>query len=73
MEAPECTACRIRMEPGFMLDHGDANYRAVGEWVEGMPERSFWSGLKVAGRERIPVVTYRCRNCGILQSYALTD
>lgn len=56
-----------------MLDHGDANYRAVGEWVEGMPERSFWSGLKVAGRERIPVVTYRCRNCGILQSYALTD
>jgi hypothetical protein len=30
------------------------------EWADGTPERSFWSGVKVKGHTRHPVVTFRC-------------
>ena len=59
------------MEPGYIVDvmygHGSA---AVPNWVGGEPERSIWSGIKLRGKEQIPVATYRCRQCGYLESYA---
>lgn len=66
---PECPKCRRTMEPGFVLDqaHGAT---LQSSWVEGAPERSFWTGLKLAGRERVPVQTFRCTSCGFLESYA---
>lgn len=58
------------MEPGFVIDKvGSDSYRAP-EWAEGVPERSFWTGLNMARRERHAVVTYRCSACGYLESYA---
>ena len=57
------------MEPGFVLDQTyGANTQSA--WVEGPPETSFWTGLKLKGRERIPVRTFRCPSCGYLESYA---
>jgi hypothetical protein len=58
------------MESGFVIDKiGNASASAP-EWAEGGPERSFWTGLNLAGRERHAVVTYRCSACGYLESYA---
>ncbi|MBI2407270.1 MAG: hypothetical protein HYV19_03065 [Gemmatimonadetes bacterium] len=70
MSAPSCPACRTLMEEGFMIDQGDHSTPSQSEWAEGPPERSFWRGLNLKGKERIPAVTYRCPQCGLLQSYA---
>ena len=67
---PECTRCRKTMEAGFVLDHTQHSSGLQSTWVEGEPERSFWTGVKVKGRERLPVTTYRCPTCGYLESYA---
>lgn len=67
--APECRKCSRAMEPGFLLDqtHGGV---AQSSWVDGVPERSVWFGLKLKGRRRLLVTTYRCPDCGFLESYA---
>ena len=64
-----CPKCSGQMEEGFVLDrtHG-ANLQAL--WIEGPPDRSFWTGLKMKGREQIPVTTFRCGKCGYLESFA---
>ena len=66
---PACPKCSTAMEPGFVLDQTyGANTQS--SWIEGAPERSFWTGVKLKGRERIPLVTFRCPRCGYLESYA---
>jgi hypothetical protein len=57
------------MEPGFLVDHSYATVEAP-EWVEGPVEASVWTGVKLRGRERRRVETYRCVRCGYLESYA---
>lgn len=71
MESHTCPKCSGPMEPGFLLDksHGEG-YANATEWAEGTPERSIWTGLKLRGRERHPVTTYRCERCGFSESYA---
>lgn len=65
-----CPDCGTTMTPGFILDirHGG---RGPADWVEGEPEPSIWTGTKLRGKKRLPVVTYRCRDCGQLKSYAV--
>ena len=58
------------MAPGFLIDKGDHSVPSQQQWAEGVPERSFWTGLKLKGREKVLVVTFRCPHCGLLQSYA---
>jgi hypothetical protein len=67
--APGCAKCGRAMEAGFVLDH---THGAVMQsvWIDGAPERSFWTGVKTKGRRRLPVTTYRCPKCGYLESYA---
>ena len=57
------------MEAGFILD---STYGAnlVSQWVEGIPLRSVWTGVKLKGRRKLPIVTYRCSKCGYLESFA---
>ena len=57
------------MEPGFILDiaHGATTQSS---WVNGVPEPSIWTGLKLKGHERLMVTTFRCPHCGYLESYA---
>ena len=57
------------MEDGFVLDHTHGG-RVQSGWVEGKPERSIWIGIKLKGREQMPITTYRCPQCGYLESYA---
>jgi hypothetical protein len=60
------------MEEGFVLDksygHGWAE---ITEWMQGAPEKSFWTGVKMKQRARRPVTTWRCTKCGFLESFAL--
>ena len=67
--APACPRCGASMEPGYILDE---TYGKVGseKWVEGEPQYSIWTGLKLRGKQRLQVTTYRCRGCGYLESYA---
>jgi hypothetical protein len=58
------------MEPGFVVDKGHYDSKDTQKWVEGVPERSFWHGLKIKDRESHPVTSYRCTRCGYLESYA---
>lgn len=69
MHAVSCPKCSKAMEEGFIVDHtygGDTQ----SEWVEGPPQRSVWTGLKIRGKVRRPVVTMCCPGCGYLESYA---
>ena len=57
------------MDEGYVVDRTEGGY-LVSSWVEGQPEKSFWVGLRIKGRARLPVRTFRCRRCGFLESYA---
>ena len=69
MPPSSCPRCSGSMEPGYVLDEGYGK-RGPAKWVEGPPQFSMWTGLKLGGRRRIEVATYRCRNCGYLENYA---
>jgi hypothetical protein len=64
-----CPRCSGTMEPGYVIDEGYGT-RTVANWVAGEPERSIWTGLKLRGKSKVAVTSYRCRRCGYLESYA---
>jgi predicted RNA-binding Zn-ribbon protein involved in translation (DUF1610 family) len=65
---PNCPQCRVAMERGFLLDTGHAN--TVANWVEGEPEKSVWTGIRLKNRTLRPIVSYRCPTCGLLLDFA---
>ena len=69
-ESKTCVGCGGEMEEGFIFDRGHLNYPAEQQWVEGEPERSFWSGFETGGKRLFKIMTYRCERCGRLESYA---
>ena len=64
-----CPRCSGTMERGFLVDESYGT-RSVPKWLEGEPEKCIWTGLKLRGKNRLDVSTYRCRRCGYLESYA---
>ena len=74
MNAPkECLRCHGPMGPGFLLDRHHHSQAGPQVWVEGVPERSFWTGIKTKGKEKHNVRTFRCKRCGYLEAYATED
>ena len=69
MRTVKCPKCSKVMEEGFIVDHAK-NGDVQAEWVEGPPQISFWTGLKLRGKVRVPVSTFCCTGCGFLESYA---
>jgi len=67
---PDCPACRVRMQEGFVLDVGDHGRLRRTRWTEGRPEKSFLQGIKVKGRRQLDAVTFRCPRCGWLIWFA---
>ena len=59
------------MEPGYIVDQGYGKVTPA-QWVAGDPEYSFWmgGGLKLRGKDRLDITTYRCPRCGYVESYA---
>jgi len=68
-ETIRCPKCQSDMERGFIMDntYGGA---ATAKWIEGAPEKSFWTGIKVRSKDEVEIMTYRCVRCGFLESYA---
>jgi hypothetical protein len=64
-----CAKCGGEMEEGFILDN-TYGARLQSEWVEGAPVSSGWTGIKLKGKEQLPIITFRCARCGYLESYA---
>lgn len=60
------------MAEGFVLDatHGGV---AVSSWVEGPPEKNVWTGVKISGKPRAEIATWRCNRCGFLEHYAARE
>ena len=65
----QCPQCRVPMEGGYLVDHGYGAVYPVA-WAAGVPRWSRWLGLRIRNDEKMPVVTYRCPQCGRLDSVA---
>jgi hypothetical protein len=65
-----CLRCKGTMTHGFVADKAHYSVPDTQAWVEGAPQRSFWSGIKTKDRVVLPVTTFRCERCGYLESYA---
>jgi hypothetical protein len=59
------------MDEGYIVDNASGIW-VQSEWVEGPPQTSVW-GLKLRGKQRRRVMTFRCPGCGYLESYAKGD
>jgi len=66
----KCSKCGGNLEEGFIRDAVPGG-SAPSAWYQGPLERSFWMGVKTVGRVHYQVRTYRCNQCGFLESYAL--
>ena len=69
-ETTRCPKCNCAMVQGFIVDFHAGGQRLVSNWVEGAPEKSFWHRTDVPADKCIPVGTFRCSGCGLLESYA---
>lgn len=69
MTSSDCPKCRARMEEGFVKDYYQHQVRPP-MWIEGRPEKSFWSGIRTKGKRQHEIATYRCTRCGYLEQYA---
>ncbi|WP_420124865.1 hypothetical protein [Longimicrobium sp.] len=69
MATPFCTDCQRNMEGGFVLDNNHTAQEAA-SWIEGMPEKSFWGGLKIKGRRKLTMYAWRCPSCSVVRLYA---
>ena len=67
-----CPKCDSEMEIGFLLDNAHVNYLPA-MWVKDLPERTFFKMAKIKGKVRREVQTYRCLDCGFLESYAVNE
>lgn len=58
------------MGQGFLLDLAHADSKKLTHWVEGAPERGWFGLLRVRGKRKLTVETWRCERCGFLESFA---
>ena len=66
-----CPKCSGAMESGFILDTVFLGTPFQSKWVEGEPKYSWLvPGLTLRSRRVRKVITYRCQECGFLESYA---
>ena len=64
-----CGKCGGLQNEGFLLDSAHKAVK-VGHWAEGAPEYWVLRILKMRGRRKLPIQSWRCTKCGFLESYA---
>lgn len=64
-----CGKCGGAMKEGFLVDISQRISR-ISHWAEGAPEFWFLDILRMRGRRRLAVRSFRCSKCGFLESYA---
>lgn len=67
-----CVKCGGGMSHGYIVDFTYGG-RMQNRWIEGPPDPSFWTGLKISDKTQYLVATYRCVKCGYLESYATEE
>ena len=72
MPTHACPKCAQPMEDGFIVDFKEGGPSAA-QWVEGPPQTSFWTGLKLRDKQKRQIATFCCPKCGFLESYAKLD
>lgn len=72
MKGQRCGKCGGEMVEGFLIDSTHQAVR-VAHWAEGAPSFWFLGVLRMKGRAKLPVASWRCRKCGFLESYAPTS
>lgn len=70
MPARTCPKCAGRMTSGSVIGKDTNGGYGDVVWVEGAPEKSIWTGLRLRGRTLLSVVSFRCERCGFLENYA---
>jgi ribosomal protein S27AE len=70
MRSYSCPKCQGSMTQGFVTEHTHGGGHAVSNWVEGAPEKSFWTGVRLRGKTQYEIETWRCGRCGFLENYA---
>jgi hypothetical protein len=64
-----CADCGGVLEEGFVCDESYSTVKPS-EWVEGLPEPSVWTGVRLRGKTRLPMRAFRCIDCGLVRLYA---
>ena len=64
-----CPKCKGQMQEGLVVDF---NYAGVlpSMWIQDQAQASAASSSNMNGKRKIKTVTYRCSDCGYLDSYA---
>jgi hypothetical protein len=57
------------MQEGFIPGQ-EGGAPDVPRWIAGKPQVGFMGGVKIGGKVRHEVRTFRCTKCGYLESYA---
>lgn len=68
-----CGKCAGLMEEGFIPDFGHYEFVRPVRWIEGKPEKSFWTGTNIDDRREANITAYRCRECGYVEFYAIEE
>jgi hypothetical protein len=73
MTDPKCKDCGADTELGFVPDLSHSGVHQT-SWHKGEAEESrifgMKNGVKTDQREFVPIIAYRCSNCGVLRFYA---
>jgi hypothetical protein len=65
----QCSKCTGEMEAGFVLDLAHSGvYPAI--WAGGPLEKNWLGGVKIRNKRFYRVETWRCKDCGNLESCA---
>lgn len=65
-----CAKCGGKMTEGYILDLGHYNARSATAWVSGTPRKAFLGGLSLTDTQQYTIQSFRCVDCGYLESYA---
>ncbi len=66
----DCPRCRVRMEPGYVLDFSHTSSQKRIRWIEGAPEKRLFGDFRTRGKRQFDVMAHRCRLCGYLIWFA---
>ena len=61
------------MSEGFVMARVPHGMPGLSGWVEGRPQKSIWTGLKIGGRARTELAAWKCNRCSFVEIYATTD
>ncbi|MFU7559388.1 PF20097 family protein [Stieleria sp. JC731] len=64
-----CPKCELEMTAGFIADWNDADVR-VSRWLEGEVSSGWLQEVNPRKNRQFKISTYRCPECGLLESYA---